>query len=179
MAESGYPCAYTAHVDTFARDNLPPAAEWPSMRFELPELQYPERLNCATALLDNAIREGHGERIVLYADSGNWTWRQLQAEANCIAQVLVSKTRLVPGNRVLLRGFNSPMLVAAWFAVMKAGGIAVTTMPMLRTKELQQIIGKAEITHALCDARLTTDLEAAGRASGHLRSVLAWGNGVL
>ena len=43
--------------------------------------------------------------------------------------VLVEDMGLVPGNRVLLRGPNSPWMAACWFAIVKAGGIVVATMP--------------------------------------------------
>jgi 2-aminobenzoate-CoA ligase len=153
---------HTAHLDTFANDRLPPASAQPEFLFELPELQFPERLNCATELLDRHVAEGRGERVCLRAPGGVvWTYRELRAQANGIANVLVRDMGLVPGNRVLLRAANKPMLAACWFAVMKAGGIAVATMPLLRAKELSQIIAKGEVTLALCDAALRGELEAA------------------
>src|SRR6266478_2594803 len=154
--------SYTSHVDTFARENLPPRELWPEFIFELPELAYPERMNCATELLDRAVDRGWGPRTAIVAADGvRWTYAGLLARANRIAQVLVDDLELVPGNRVLLRGPNNPMLAACWFAVMKAGGIAVATMPLLRAKELTDIATKAAITHALCDARLADELTAA------------------
>ena len=155
---------FTAHIDTFARDHLPPPEQWPEFLFERPELQFPEQLNCASELLDERIREGRGDRICARAPGGvAWSFADLQQRANRIAGVLVDDMGLVPGNRVLLRAPNNPMLVACWFAVMKAGGIAVATMPMLRAKELRTIIAKARITHALCDLRLVDELRAAMR----------------
>ncbi|MBE2241735.1 MAG: AMP-binding protein [Burkholderiaceae bacterium] len=156
---------YTAHTDTFARDHLPPAEQWPEFLFERPELQFPDRLNCATELLDRRIAEGRGARLCLRAPAGGveWTFADLQQRANRIANVLVKEMGLVPGNRVLLRAPNNPMLVACWFAVMKAGGIAVATMPLLRAKELRQVISKGRVTHALCDLRLIDELRAALR----------------
>ncbi len=155
----------SAHVDTFARDRLPPAAEQPEFLFELPALQFAERLNCAAELLDQRIAQGWGQRRCLISSDGTlWTYADLQAQANRIANVLVHDMGLVPGNRVLLRSVNSPMLAACWFAVMKAGGIAVGTMPMLRAKELVQIINKAQVTHALCDAALADELALAAVA---------------
>jgi 2-aminobenzoate-CoA ligase len=152
----------SAHVDTFARDHLPPKAQWPDLVFTLPELQYPETLNCATELLDRAIDRGFGARTAILSPEGvRWTYADLLAHANRIAQVLRDDMALVPGNRVLLRGPNSPLMAACWFAVMKAGGIAVATMPLLRAKELTEIVRKAEITHALCDARLVDELQSA------------------
>jgi 2-aminobenzoate-CoA ligase len=154
--------SYTSHVDTFARENLPPRELWPEFIFVLPELAYPERMNCATELLDRAVDRGWGPRTaIIAADGVRWTYAELLARANRIAQVLVDDLELVPGNRVLLRGPNNPMLAACWFAVMKAGGIAVATMPLLRAKELTEIVTKAAITHALCDARLADELTAA------------------
>ncbi|HSJ96105.1 MAG TPA: AMP-binding protein, partial [Myxococcota bacterium] len=146
--------AYTAHLDTFARDNLPPRALWPDFSFDLPELQYPERLNCATELLDRMVERGLGDKVVFYTPKERWTYGQLLERANRIARVLRHDFGLVPGNRVLLRAANNPVLVACWFAVLKAGGIAVTTMPLLRARELAVILDKAQVGLALCDERL-------------------------
>lgn len=168
----------SAHVDTFARDNLPPKEQWPEFIFELPELQYPERLNCATELLDRAAGGPWADRPVIYApaESGRQviTYRRLLALANQIAQVLRDDLGLVPGNRVLLRSPNNPMLAACFFAVWKAGGIVVPTMRLLRAKELKQVIDKARIDFALCDRRLTEDLEAAARACPGLQRIVAF-----
>ncbi|MGH6895882.1 MAG: AMP-binding protein [Geminicoccaceae bacterium] len=153
--------AYTAHLDTFARDNLPPRELWPELSFDLPELQYPERLNCATELLDRAIERGFGDKVAFYTPNERWTYRELLERANRIARVLIDDFDLVPGNRVLLRAANNPMLVACWFAVLKAGGIAVTTMPLLRARELGVVLDKAEIGLALCDERLAEEMEQA------------------
>jgi len=165
--------ANSAHIDTFARDHLPPPEQQPEFIFELPELQFPETLNCASELLDRHIAQGRGDRPCVSAPVGpSWSYADLQRAANAIANVLVHHMGLVPGNRVLLRSANKPMLVACWFAVMKAGGIAVATMPMLRAKELTQIIEKGEVTHALCDHALRAELEAAqGQAPRLARAV--------
>ena len=168
--------AHTAHLDTFARDNLPPRALWPDFRFDLPELQYPDRLNCATELLDRAIERGLGDKVAFYTPNERWTYRQLLERANRIARVLSDDFGLVPGNRVLLRAANNPMLVACWFAVLKAGGIAVTTMPLLRARELAVILEKARVTLALCDERLADELEQA-RARAQVCRQVCYFNG--
>lgn len=165
---------YSAHIDTFARDNLPPQSEWPELIFTLPELQFPERLNCATELLDKMAAR-HPERLCVRAAGLSWTYGELLEKANRIARVLVEDMGLVPGNRVLLRAPNNPMLVAAWFAVMKAGGIAVTTMPLLRAKELIEVVTKAQVSHALCDGRLREELENARPNCPTLQQVVYWG----
>ncbi len=148
----------TGHVDTFARDNLPPTADWPA--FDSP-LAYPTQLNCAVELLDTMATGPHGNRPALHFAGQTITYRALLAEANRIAHVLVEDLGVVSGNRVLLRGPNNPMLVAAWFAVLKAGAIAVTTMPLLRTRELTYVMMKARVTIALCDGRFADEMQAA------------------
>lgn len=161
----------SAHVDTFTREHLPPPAQQPEFLFELPELQFPPQLNCATALLDRHVLEGRGERVCLRAPGLTWTYAELQRRADAIAHVLVHDMGLVPGNRVLLRAPNNPMLAACWFAVMKAGGVAVATMPMLRAKELGQIIAIAQVSHALCDATLEDELRQAAAQQPALREL--------
>ncbi len=148
----------TAHVDTFARDNLPPPEMQPEFLFTLPELNLPERLNCAGELLDRHVAEGRGDRVCIRAPGLTWTYRDLQDRANRIANVLVQDMGLVAGNRVLLRAPNNPMLAACWFGVVKAGGIAVATMPLLRAKELKTIVEISRASHALCDAALAEEL---------------------
>ncbi|MGH8723738.1 MAG: benzoate-CoA ligase family protein [Burkholderiales bacterium] len=165
---------YTAHVDTFARDNLPPMSEWPQFAFELPELNYPGRMNCATELLDKPVTRGHGHRVALRTPDGECIYTQLFTQANRLANVLVREMGLKPGNRVLLRGPNNPMMAACWFAVMKAGGVCVATMPLLRAKELTDIITKAQVTHALCDKRLEAELQAALGNCPSLTSIRYW-----
>jgi len=161
----------SAHIDTFARDHLPPPEAQPEVLFELPSLQFPAQLNCATELLDRAVAEGRGERLCIQAPGLRWSYAELQAQANRIAHVLVRDMGLVPGNRVLLRAPNSPMLAACWFAVVKAGGIAVGSMPLLRAKELTQIIHKAQISHALCDGRLAEEMKLAAADCPQLRQL--------
>jgi 2-aminobenzoate-CoA ligase len=165
---------WTAHVDRFAPDNLPPRSQWPQFLFERPEFRYPARMNCATELLDKMVSRGFGHRPVIRAPEGGCTYTELYAQANRIANVLVRDMNLKPGNRVLLRGPNNPMTAACWFAVMKAGGICVATMPLLRAKELTEIVNKAEVTHALCDKRLAAELEAARPACPTLQQVKYW-----
>lgn len=148
----------TAHLDTFAREHLPPPEQWPEFLFELPELAYPGRINCAVELLDRQVAAGHGDSPCVKGGGVSWSYAELLAQANRIAHVLVDDMGLVPGNRVLLRSANNPMMVACWFAVVKAGGIVVATMPLLRAKELCEVVNKAQVSHALCDFRLEEEL---------------------
>jgi 2-aminobenzoate-CoA ligase len=169
--------AASAHVDTFARDNLPPRADWPDFVFDLPELQYPDRINCVTELLDRWVAGGHGERPCLISPAETLSYGQLAERVNRIANVLVRDLGMVSGNRVLLRAPNNPMMVAAYFAVIKAGGVVVATMPLLRAKELVYPIAKAKIALALCDSRLSDEMEKAKAQSPELARVVYWGNG--
>jgi 2-aminobenzoate-CoA ligase len=169
--------AYTAHVDTFTRDNLPPRDQWPTFLFERPELQYPERLNCAVAFLDQWVDEGRGDKPCLISPTETLTYRGLQERVNRICNVLVQRFGFVPGNRVLLRSANNPMMVAAYLAVLKAGGVVVATMPLLRAKEIAYPLNKARIRLALCDHRLSEEMERAKAAAPDLQHVVYWGSG--
>jgi 2-aminobenzoate-CoA ligase len=151
----------SAYPDHFARRGLPPAELWPVIdHAALARLNYPKRVNAAAELLDAAVAQGLGPRPCLRSRQMTWTYAELLEKANRIAGVLVNDMGLVPGNRVLLRSANNPMLAACWFGVLKAGGIAVTTMPLLRARELVQICQKTEAQFALCDVRLAAELEA-------------------
>ena len=166
----------SAHRDTFARDNLPARGEWPEFVFGLPELSYPERLNCASELLDRWIAAGQGERPCLISPTQSWSYAQLAERVNRIANALTRDLGFVPGNRVLLRGPNSPMVVAAHFAVIKAGGVVVATMPLLRAKEIAYPLAKAKIELALCDHRLADEMEKARAQAPTLQRVVYWGS---
>ena len=168
----------TAHVDTFARDHLPPRSMWPAMDYtSLPELAYPPRLNCAAELLDRMAEGEGGERTAILFPGGRWTYRQLLETANRIAHVLVEDLGVVPGNRVLLRGANHPWMAACWFAVLKAGGVVVCTMPMLRKRELCAMVGKAQVSVALTDARVAEEMEAAAAECPVVRRVVRFNDG--
>src|SRR5277367_4801406 len=161
--------AEPAEFDSFARDNLPPRIQWPDLLLE--GLNYPERLNCITPLLDDHVTTGHGPRPCLKSLTETWTYADLQERVNRTANVLTRQLGMIPGNRVLLRAPNTPMMVAAYLAVIKAGGIAVATMPLLRARELGAIIDKACISLALCDHRLLADLEATRQSRDTLRII--------
>jgi 2-aminobenzoate-CoA ligase len=147
--------ARTAHRDTFARDHLPPPGQWPELRFDLPELSYPERLNAAAELLAGTAAERPAFRT---ADGEVWTYGQLRARVDRIAHTLTTRLGVVPGNRVLLRGPTTPWLAACWLAVLKVGAVAVTVLAQQRPHELHTICGIARVGHALCDVRVVDDL---------------------
>ncbi|WP_233869435.1 AMP-binding protein [Paraburkholderia adhaesiva] len=152
----------SAHVDTFARDHLPPENQWPVLLLDNPDVSYPVRLNCAAELLDRAIEAGHGDRPAVWSDIDGTphatSYRELRALVDRSAHVLVEDMGLQPGNRVLLRGPNTLQMGVALLAALKAGLVVVPTMPLLRAKELKQFIDKAQIVAALCDVRLADEL---------------------
>ncbi len=148
----------SAHVDTFARDHLPPPEQWPELRFDLPELRYPERLNCAAELLD---QQTDPERVAFRTAATTWTYGQLRARVDRLAHVLTADLGVVPGNRVLLRGPTSPWLATCWLAVLKAGAVAVTVLAQQRPQELTTMCEIARVRHALCDIRAVDDLAKA------------------
>lgn len=160
----------SAHIDTFARDHLPPDDQWPVI--DNWQLDYPRRLNAAVELLDHMVERGFGPRPCLRSYEGTWSYADLLDRANRIANLLVSDLGLVPGERVLLRDANTPLLAACWFAVLKAGGIAVATMPQLRAHELTHIINKAKVKYALCAREFSEELEKARPSAANLKELV-------
>jgi 2-aminobenzoate-CoA ligase len=153
-------------IDSFIRDQLPPPERQPEYLFTLPELLYPERLNAAVELIDS----NDPDALALINDSGSWSYGEMRDLSERIARLLVEREGLVPGNRVLLRGPNNAMLFASWLGVLRAGGIVVATMPMLRPGEIATIVERAQISHAIVDGRYREDFDAAGGT----RSVLSY-----
>ncbi len=151
----------SAHVDTFCRDNLPPIDEWPDLLLDHPDVQYPDGLNCAVELLDRSAEAYGADRPCVLSPTERWSYGDLLRVANQVAHVLVDDLGIVPGNRVLLRGPNNPWLVACWFAVLKAGAVVVTTMPLLRASELTTVAEIAAVDLGLCDHRFVDDLVGA------------------
>ena len=169
----------SGHTDSFARDRLPPADQWPDMNTD-GVYAMPERYNAAVELLDRAMDEGCADRVALVAQraDGSWeetTYRRLAAQVDGLAHVLTREMALVPGNRVLLRGYNGQWITAAWLATVKAGMVAVTTMPLLRTVELRIVIERAHCNAALCDVRLIDELTSAVDGLQHACPIRTWG----
>jgi 2-aminobenzoate-CoA ligase len=162
----------SAQQDRFVHDRLPPKSQWPQLLYDGPELQFPAQLNLAKELLDKAPAKGFGARPMLRSAQLTLTYAQARERVDGICRVLVEDLGLVPGNRVLLRGGNSIGLALAWLAVVKAGMIAVATMPLLRARELGDIIDKARPTVALCDAKLLEELELARKDRPVLAAVV-------
>jgi 2-aminobenzoate-CoA ligase len=162
----------SAHVDTFARDNLPPPDQWPDILLDRPEFQYPERLNAGVELTDRMVEKGFGDHTALIGNGRRRTYKELADWSNRLAHALIENYGVKPGNRVLIRSGNNPALVAAWLAATKAGAVVVNTMPMLRAGELHKIVDKAEIALALTDSRIADELVACAKDSKFLKQVV-------
>ena len=165
----------SAHIDTFARDNLPPRDLWPEITTTHDAYIYPERLNCVVPLLDRWIAEGHGDRPCLFSPDGDLTYRELFEQVNRTCNVLVHDLGLVPGSRLLLRSANNTGMVVTYLAGLKAGLVVVATMPLLRAKEIAFPIEKAKIDVALCDGKLADEMEKARLLAPRLKRVVYWG----
>jgi 2-aminobenzoate-CoA ligase len=165
----------TAHVDTFTRDRLPPEGQWPDFSFDLPELDYPDRLNCAQRLLDDAIDRLGPDHRCLVTGADEWSYGELNDRANQVANVLTGRLGLQPGNRILLRAPNNPWLVAIWLGILKAGGVVVLTMPLLRAGELVTTIELTRPRFAISDYRFLDELESARSSSQPDLPVLPFG----
>ncbi|HET9169235.1 MAG TPA: AMP-binding protein [Actinospica sp.] len=166
----------SAHADSFTRDHLPPEREWPTIEFATPELRYPDRLNAGTELIDvPAAAFGEDRPALRTPDGVTWTYGELRTRANQVAQVLAEDLGLVPGQRVMLRSPNNPWTIAAWLGVLKAGGVVVTTMAALRTRELAPIVERTRPSIALVDHRFTEDVYAVRVASAPSLRILEFG----
>ncbi len=167
----------SAQTDRFVHDRLPPRDQWPAFRYDLPELQFPDQVNLVQRLLDDAVDvKGWGERPLLRSPQVTFTYAETRERVNRIANHLIHDLKLQPGNRVLLRGGNSIGMALSWLAVVKAGLVAVATMPLLRALELGKVIGKAQPVAAICDARLLPELEQAQAAQPDvLRHIVRFG----
>jgi 2-aminobenzoate-CoA ligase len=162
----------TAHTDTFARDNLPPADQWPD--FLLDGFDYPDFINAGVELTDRLVEKGLGDHTALIGNGRRRTYKELADWTNRLARALVENYGVAPGNRVLIRSANNPAMVACWLAATKAGAVVVNTMPMLRAGELAKIVDKAEITVALCDTRLMDEMVACAKDSRFLKKVIGF-----
>jgi 2-aminobenzoate-CoA ligase len=160
----------TAPPDTFVRDRLPPPEALPDFHFDLPELHYPDRLNAAVELID----KGDPDAVAVINDRGRWTYGEMRDLSDRIARLLAEEEDLIPGDRVLLRGPNGAMLFACWLGVLKAGGIVVATMPILRPGEVATIVDRARIHHAIVDDRFLGDFMKAADETGRIRSLLTY-----
>jgi 2-aminobenzoate-CoA ligase len=158
----------TSHIDTFVRDRLPPLEAQPEFRFELPELRYPERMNAAVELLRN-----DPAALAVLNDHGSWRFGEIDDFSSRIARILADEG-LVPGNRVFLRGPNGMMLFSAWLGILKAGGVVVATMPILRLGEVATILERAQVSHAIVDDRCLDDFQAGAEQAGTVRSLLTY-----
>ncbi|MGL5735558.1 MAG: AMP-binding protein, partial [Beijerinckiaceae bacterium] len=166
--------APSAHVDSFARDHLPPPEQWPVLVLDRPEFQYPETLNAAYELTDRMVERGFGDHTALIGNGRRRTYKELSDWTNRLAHALVEDFGIKSGNRVLIRSGNNPAMVAAWLAVTKVGAIAVNTMPMLRAGELSAIIDKGEIVLGLSDSRIADELVSAAKDSRFMKRVVTF-----
>lgn len=165
---------YTAFTDRFVIDSLPDSGQQAELLFQFPGLQYAEKLNCATELLDKHISGGRGDKVAVIGEHYSWSYSDLNAIACRIAHVLVEELGLETGNRVLLQSPNNPMLAACWLGVIKAGGVAVATMPLMRARDLKPIVEKAKIKVALCDSRLSDVMLSLQQETAMLERVVAF-----
>jgi 2-aminobenzoate-CoA ligase len=161
----------TGHIDSFSRDNLPPADQWPEINHEI--YDYPPILNAGVEFTDRMVEKGFGDHTALIGNGRRRTYKELTDWTNRLAHALVG-IGVRPGDRVLIRSANNPAMVACWLAATKAGAVVVNTMPMLRAGELTAIIDKAEVKYALCDTRMMYELATAAKTSGFLKTVIGF-----
>jgi 2-aminobenzoate-CoA ligase len=156
--------------DRFVEVRLPAPDQLPEFRFDLTEIQYPERLNAGAELL----KGGKSTALAIVNDHGRWTYGDLDDFSGRIARLLVEEEALIPGNRVLLRGPNGYTMFAAWLGVLKAGGVVVATMPLLRPGEIATVIERAQISHAIVDSRYIGDFREAVEQTHFVKHIVKY-----
>ena len=157
-----------------SRDHLPPQDLWPTILRTEPELQYPQRLNLATVLLDEHVETGAGARAAVLTATERVTYADLQGRTNRIGHALRA-AGVQPGDRVALRFLNNPQFVATWLAVQKIGAVGVSTMPMLRARELAHIVNDSEARVVVCQRALMDEIARARPSFDHPVVVIAAG----
>ncbi|WP_018689006.1 benzoate-CoA ligase family protein [Ahrensia kielensis] len=160
------------HIDSFARDNLPPQSQWPE--FLLNGFEYPDYINVGVELTDKMVEQGFGDNTALIGNGRRRTYKELADWTNRIAHVLVEDFGLKAGNRVMIRSANNPAMVACWLAATKAGAVVINTMPMLRSVELEPIVDLAQISHILCDTRLIEEVAGFAADNKHVKHVIGF-----
>ncbi|MAC77244.1 MAG: 2-aminobenzoate-CoA ligase [Rhodobacteraceae bacterium] len=172
MAPQSLTLGPTAHVDTYTRDHLPPAHQWPDLLMD--GFDYPEYLNAGVELTDAVVAKGYGDRTALIGNGRRRTYKELSDWTNRLAHAMVEDLGVKPGNRVLIRSANNPAMVAVWLAATKAGAVVVNTMPLLRHGELTAIVDKAHVQFAFCDTRLMDEMTACAKTSEYLEKVVGF-----
>lgn len=169
---------YTAHWDNFCADHMPPDDQLPDFKFTKIWLRHPDRVNAVTELLDRMVFAGHDSSPCFRTSKGVWSYADVYREANQLAHVLMDEMGVIPGSCVMLRGFNTPLLCAAFLAILKVGAVAVPTPPSMKARDLARIVDKADVNFALCDDRLTAELARVQEKRPNLYEVLVFaGNG--
>ncbi|MFO1188171.1 MAG: AMP-binding protein [Alphaproteobacteria bacterium] len=100
---------------------------------------YPPQVNMFAEIVDRHVAGGQGDAPAVIWESGRWSFRELQAEAGCMAVGLRS-LGLAKGDRVLVRSRNSPQSVAVILAALKIGAIPVLTNSLLAEGEIDYIL---------------------------------------
>lgn len=162
----------SAHIDSFAAENLPLRDTWPDLLLD--GFDYPDQLNVGFELTDAMVARGFADKTALIGNGRQRTYKELTDWTNRIANVLVHDLGVQPGNRILIRSANNPAMVACWLAATKAGAVVVNSMPMLRAAELTKYVEKAEIAFALCDTRLMEEMEICAAQSPALKRVVGF-----
>ncbi len=162
--------------DRFVHDRLPAGDQWPVF---LPHADVPMSgsMNCVEVLLDNNLQAGRADRPAIINDHRTWSYRQLADRVNQVAHKLMNEYAVEPGNRVLIRGVNSPEVAAIWLAVQKIGAVAVTSMSLLRSAELQVILDISRPVLAICELNLEDELSEAIATSEEPLRVLVFTQG--
>jgi 2-aminobenzoate-CoA ligase len=161
------------YSDHFIQKNSPDEKDLPDL-INLDKFNLPERINCVTELLDNAITEGYGDKIAVITANQSYTYQELLDKSNQVANYLMNDLGVIPGNRVLLHSPNNFMMAASWLGIVKAGAVTVAILPTLEPERIVKVIHKAEIKVALCDDRFAKRFALVQQMTNMLTHVAAF-----
>ena len=160
-----------SQTDSFVRDRLPPREQWPQI-IPLPGVDDSGPQNCVSWLLDVHLRGEQAQRIALRSGDRAWSYEALAERVMRLARLMRERYGVAPGNRVLIRGANSPEAVMVWLAIQRIGAVAVTTMSLLRAAELRTMLDISQPSLAICEQALAGELANAIEACGRTIPVL-------
>ncbi|MFZ9314779.1 MAG: AMP-binding protein [Burkholderiaceae bacterium] len=164
--------------DRFVHDRLPPPTQQPQILRARPEFQFPQAFNLTDFLFEKgSAHRGPNAPLFQGLEPGSaaLSYRQAAERADQIAHLVRTRLGLASGSRVLIHAPNSAETALVWLGLVKAGMVAVATMPLLRAKELGKVIRKAEIAWAVVHPALVQEVVLAAQEAPSLQQIITLG----
>jgi len=138
------------------------------------EFQFPERFNMAWYFLDRNLEEGRGGKTCLYWRDEAYTYREVQAHSNRVANGLRSLGVAIE-DRVLLILPDRPEFAFAWFGAAKAGAVIAMVNPLLPAEDYADYFEYTRARVAIVDASTLDRLDPLRDSLRHLKHLIVVG----